>query len=390
MTADGGAGEARGWPRARSWLVDLLPPAVLAVAAVHELLYNREPWAFWLLSAALVLPLTWRRRTPLVVFVVCLGAALGLWAFRVPTLADLAVLVALYTVAVCRPLTVSLASAATLEVGLVLAAMRFAPAGSVDDAVILLSGMGAAALFLGTTVRAHHRYLASVEDRARRLEREQAQQAELAAAAERARIARELHDIVAHGLSVMIAMAEGAAASVRIDPPTAQDAMRQVAVLGRQSLAEMRNLLGVLRTDAGGERAPQPGLDRLSSLVEDVRRTGLQVELVEHGSRDLVGPTAQTTLFRIVQEALTNVVKHASSATRTTVTLDYAPGLVRFAVADDGRGADGEGRDREGNGLIGIRERLATFGGTLAADRVAAGWTVRGELPLLPLAVDVR
>jgi signal transduction histidine kinase len=378
----GGARTVRGWPQVRGSLADLLPPAVLALAAVHELLYNHEPLAVWALTTAVVLPLAWRRRAPLTVFAVCLLCALVLWAVRVPTLGDLGVLVALYTVATYRPLPVSLGSAAALEFGVVLSAFRFAPAGSVDDAVVLLSGMGAASLFLGTTVRAHRRYLSSVEDRARRLEREQAQQAELAAAAERARIARELHDIVAHGLSVMISMAEGAAASMRTDPPAAQDAMRQVAVSGRQSLAEMRSLLGVLRTDGGVDRAPQPGLDRLVALADDVRRTGLQVELVEHGPRDLVGPTAQTTVFRIVQEALTNVVKHAPTATRTTIVLDYLPGEVRFAITDDGRRADTDTRDLEGNGLTGIRERLAVFGGTMAAVRATTGWTLRGELPL--------
>ena len=380
-TASLGSGSVVGGLR-RPWQTDLLPPVLLGVVAVHELLYNHEPWFVWLFSAAALVPLLWRRRAPLTVFVLCVACALVLWLVRVPSLADLGVLVALCTVAACRPFGVALAAAAALEVGLVLAAFRFAPTGSVDDGVVLLSGMGAAALFLGTTVRARRRYLASVEDRALRLEREQAQQAELAAADERARIARELHDIVAHGLSVMIAMAEGAAASIRTDPVAASNAMRQVAMSGRQSLTEMRSLLGVLRTDGAVDRAPQPGLDRLEVLADDVRRTGLQVEVLEHGSRDLVGPTAQTTVFRIVQEALTNVVKHAPAATRTTVTLDYAPDEVRFAVVDDGRGPDADVRDVEGNGLTGIRERLAVFGGTLVTTSAPSGWTVRGELPL--------
>lgn len=141
---DGAAASSVG-QRTRDRLADLLPPAVLALVATHELLYNHEPVSVWLLTAAVVVPLGWRRRTPVAVFAVCLAAALVVWAVRVPTLADLGVLVALYTVASTRSLRVSLVSTAALEVGVVLAAYRFAPMGSVDDGVVLLSGTAAVA-----------------------------------------------------------------------------------------------------------------------------------------------------------------------------------------------------------------------------------------------------
>jgi hypothetical protein len=126
----GDAATVRGRLQVRRWLVDLVPPAVLALAAIHELLYNREPALVWALTAAVVLPLACRRRAPLTVFAICLLCALVLWAVRVPTLADLGVLVALYTVATCRRLPVSLASAAALEIGVVLTAFRFAPSAA--------------------------------------------------------------------------------------------------------------------------------------------------------------------------------------------------------------------------------------------------------------------
>ncbi len=361
-------------------LLNLLAPVLLSVAAVHELLYNYSRWPSWALAVLVIWPLVWRRRAPVLVLGISLVGALLLWGMEVASVADAALLVALYTVAAHRGLRQALAAVLALEVGVVLVAFRFAPPGSVGDVVILLSSSVAAALFLGTTVRGNRAYLAASEDRTRRLEREQAQQVELAAAAERTRIAREMHDIVAHGLSVVIALAEGAAVSAATDPVATRDAMRQVAGAGRQSLAEMRKLLDVLRTDPSADRAPQPDLGMLEGLAEDVRSTGLEVRLKRSGDPTDLGLTVQATVYRVLQEALTNVVKHARGASTVEVTLDCDAARVRFAVADDGRSHPPGTSIHEGNGLVGMRERVAMFGGRLEAGPSAVGWMVRGEL----------
>ncbi|MEV0736716.1 histidine kinase [Streptomyces sp. NPDC050549] len=257
--------------------------------------------------------------------------------------------------------------------------MRFAPAASVNDAFVILSGLDAAALLLGTTVRAQRRYPASIEDRAERLERERAQQAQLAAAVERTRIAREMHDIVAHGL-VVVALSEAAAATTATDPEGARGKMLQAASTGRQSLAGMRRLLGVLRADYGGERAPQPDLGSLRALVDEARGTRLDVRLTETGSPETLSAQAQT-LYRILQESVTNVVKHARNASTVDVVLHCDGDPVGFSVTDDGGPAPESGAQaRPGNGLTGMREPVAMFDGDLRAVPTGSRWAVSGQL----------
>lgn len=359
------------------------PPLLCGAAAVHELLYNRAGVLDWALAMAVIWPLALRRRAPVAVFWCCWTVAMATWALGTLSFAEFAVLVALYTVAADRGLRCSLGAATAVILGSVLMALRFGPPGSVNDAVVVLSGLGAAAFFLGTTVRAQRRYLASIEDRAHRLERERAQQAQIAAATERARIAREMHDIVAHGLVVVVALAEAAAATTGADPDGARDKMLQAASTGRQSLAGMRRLLGVLRTDSGTERAPQPGLDTLQTLVDEVRRTGLQVRMAEAGTRAPLNEQVEATLYRIVQEALTNVVKHAQDASAVTITLTWDPRTVGFSITDDGTPPPGSVAARgAGNGLTGMKERVAMFGGELRAGATPSGWVVTGSLGL--------
>ncbi len=364
-------------------VIDFTAPVILTVLAVHELLYNGWAWQIWLLTFVLIWVLVARRRAPLLVLAVSLATVLALCVLGIDTVAFASLLVALYSVAAYRKFRWALLCTVVTEVAVYFVSQRFAPRGSVDDAVVLLSGLSLAALFLGTTLQGKRGYLASVEDRAARLEREQAQQAELAALAERARIAREMHDIVAHGLSVVITLAEGAAATA--DPVTSRRAMQQVAQGGRQSLAEMRKLLDVLRSETGGSLAPQPTLETLESLVEDVRRTGLDVELDILGDASAPSEATQATLYRIVQEALTNVLKHARRASRVTVRLAFSSEVAEFAIQDDG--AAGRRRtgnwSSSGNGITGMRERVAMYGGTLETGRNDTGWLVRGELQLI-------
>lgn len=378
------------WRRRRSVAIDIASdigaPLLLSGVAIHELLYNGWGWPIWLLVAGVIWPLALRRRAPVTVFVVCLAFAGALIVVGIAPFADLSLLVALYSVAAHRPFRYAVGGAVVLVAAAVVVAIRFGPAGSADDETAFLTGLALAALFLGTTLRGKRQYLSSVEDRAARLETEraqQAQQAQISAAAERTRIAREMHDIVAHGLSVMITLAEGASATVSSDPEAARSTMQQVATGGRQSLAEMRKLFDVLRADSPPELAPVPSLAALGNLIDDVRATGLEVEFSSSGDDD-VTPAVQATLYRIVQESLTNVMKHAADASRATVMLDFRAASVRFSIQDNAGSGRRTARQwpRSGNGILGMTERVAIFDGRLDARPNDVGWLVRGELRL--------
>ena len=367
------------------------PPLVVAIAATHALLYDDSDPLCWTLAMATIWPLLLRHRAPVPVFWLCWAAAVGSWALGSIEVPAFAVLVAFYTVVALRGARYAATAAVAVEAGVVLVALQVAPPGSLNDAVIILTGLAAAVFLLGTTMRNQRRYLASVEDRAQRLEQERLQQQQLAAATERARIAREMHDIVAHGLVVVIALSEAAAATAGTDPEAARGQMLQSASTGRQSLAGMRRLLGMLRADDGADDgvdlAPQPDLDALPPLVEETRRTGLEVRLTETGSREALSAAAQTTVYRIVQESLTNVVKHAPDASRADVVLHCGRDLVRFCITDDGwRVPSLRGEHRTaigaGDGLTGMRERAAMFDGELYAGPTTDGWAVAGELRL--------
>jgi signal transduction histidine kinase len=365
--------------------IDFAAPVILTLVAAHELAYNHVTVLTWLIAIVMIWSLAFRRRSPLVVFASCVVLVGALAALGVASVADVALLVALYSVAAHSKFRWAVVCAVIVEAGVLLIGPQFAPSGSADDADVLLTGVVAAALILGSTLRGRRTYLASVEDRAERLELEQAQQAELAALAERARIAREMHDIVAHSLSVVITLSEGAAATVATDPDRAREVMQEVAAGGRQSLSEMRRLLDVLRADDEVARIPQPTLGSLEGLVEDVRRTGLGIELKVTGDASGVSEATQATLYRIVQESLTNIIKHAREASEVAVALDFRPTGARFTIQDDG--APVRRLDRtlasSGNGLRGMRERVAIFDGTLEAGPTESGWDVRGELRLI-------
>jgi signal transduction histidine kinase len=357
-----------------------------------------RPW-LWLFDVALVVPLVWRRRAPMLVFGVLAGVALVQWAVGFRLGADLALLVSLYTVAAYRPRRWAVAAASVVEVGVVLAAVRFSPARGLIASLIFLTGLAAAAFFIGTSVQNRRAYLGALVDRAAWLERERDQQARLVATAERARIARELHDIVAHSLTVVVTMAEAAAVTSETDPSAARQAMTQVATTGRTALGEMRRLLGVLRTDqvatAGedpGSRAPAPGLDRVDELVASARSAGLPVRLTVSGPTRPLPSTLDSTAYRVIQESLTNALRHAVEPTGVHVRLHWAAEDLVIDVTDDGRrahaGADhrGEGHGghgQGGHGLSGMRERLLVFGGSVSTGPdPSGGWAVRAVLPL--------
>ncbi len=316
----------------------------------------------------LVIPLVLRRRFPLPVFSFMCGVAAAQWWSGHVLAVDAALLVALYTVAATCDRRAALGAAGVLEAGALLAALKWAPALSWLPAFVFLSGMVTAAFVIGVYVGTRRAYMVSLEDRARR--------------AERAMIAREMHDIVAHNLSVMIALADGAAFAARTGSPEAENAARQVSATGRQALAEMHRLLGVLR-EAGpaGSLAPQPGIEQLDELVGQVRSAGLATSLTVAGQPFPLPATAQLAVYRLVQEALTNVLKHADSATSAHIRLRYARPAVDLDISDDGRPKAHAGDG--GHGLTGMRERAAMFGGEVqAGPKPGGGWRVAVRLDM--------
>jgi signal transduction histidine kinase len=338
-----------------------------------------------LLDVALALPLLARRRYPVQAFAAVLILQLTYLGPRGPLSGDAAVFFALYGVGRWerRPSRLVPAVVAAATWGIVIFVAR-APAGTAWTDLVLLLGTLTAGLVLGVNARTRQAYLQSLLDRAAALEHERDQQAVIAVAAERSRIAREMHDVVAHSLSVMIALSDGAAATAPRDPGRAAEAMRRSAALGRESLGEMRRLLGVLRDD-GQALTPQPGDRELVALVDRVRAAGLAVDLVVTGPPHLSPAGAQLAVHRIVQESLTNVMKHAPAATRTTVRLGYAAGHIDVEVVnDDPRPAETSGTSGSpGHGLTGMRERAAVYGGVLDAGRRADGsWRVAARLDL--------
>ncbi|MCW2723845.1 MAG: putative two-component sensor [Frankiales bacterium] len=378
-------------PAATDVAVALLLDLFTALPLLHR--GGVSGW-IWLLDQVLVLPLAVRRRSPVAVFAVIAAAGGVQWMTGQRLPADVALLVALYTVAAHEPRRKAAVAAWIVESGVVMASIRFAPTGDgVIGSLVFLSGLVAAAFFLGTSLRTRRAYLASVEDRAVRLEHERDQQSRLSAIAERTRIAREMHDIVAHNLSVMITLADGAAIAHRTDPAAAAAAMGQVSATGRQALAEMRQLLGVLRDDTrDADLGPQPDLGHLDELLDQVRGAGLPVRLSVRGLPQPLPATAQATVYRIVQEALTNTLKHGRDVTAVHVVLDWGTQALEVTIADDGSAAAplGAAGSTGGLGLAGMRERAALHAGTVSAGPTAGpttapagrGWVVQARLPL--------
>ncbi len=360
---------------------------------------HHHPW-LWVLQPALVLPLTFRRRAPYAVFGIIASVAFVQWLTFRAMPGDIAVLLALYTVAAHCPRRRTLVAYAVAELGVVLAATGFVPepgghpsshAAFWLKAAFMLSGATTAAAVLGLNVRARRAQLIALHERARELERQRDQQAALAVAEERSRIAREMHDIVTHNLSVMVALADGAVYANPHAPEKATAAMRQSAETGRQALTDMRRFLGVLRADEPDAlRHPQPGIGQLTALATQVRAAGLPVELLLDGEAAAVPPGAQLTVYRLVQESLTNTMKHTAPGAKAVVRVRITAGAIELEVCDDGRprpapGAKA-GHATTGQGLAGMRERAAGYGGTLAAGpRPGGGWRVAVTLDLGPV-----
>ncbi|MEU9197244.1 sensor histidine kinase [Streptomyces hundungensis] len=342
-----------------------------------------------------------RRRVPEKMLLLVIGLGLVQVVLNVrPQTADFAMLVIVYTVASAGE---RWASRLALVGGLFaapVAQMRWMEmAGGTTGTperiffVVIMTVPFVLAWVLGDSMRTRKAYFAQLEERASRLEREREAQAKVAVAAERARIARELHDVVAHNVSVMVVQADGAAYVMDTSPDQARTALETISMTGRQALAEMRRLLGVLRTgehQEAGEYVPQPDVQQIEDLVETVRGAGLTVDFKIEGTPRPLPSGVELTAYRIVQEALTNTRKHGGPDVGASVRLVYFDDGLGLLVEDDGRGAAHEmyedgGADGQGHGLIGMRERIGMVGGTLdAGPRPGGGFRISALLPLKP------
>ncbi|WP_405813923.1 histidine kinase [Streptomyces sp. NBC_01390] len=338
-------------------------------------------------AAALVVPLWWRRRAPAVTYFVIVSVSLVQWSLNVWLPTGIAALIALYTVARNGSMRVLGWAAALTVVEAVQAVCFMVPVGHPLLGLFFVLGTATAAVATGLTLRIRQLYLGALEDRARRLEIEHEQRVRLTAAAERSRVAREMHDIVGHNLSVMVSVADGAATLAANRNERSAEALRILGDTGRQAMSELRRVLGVLREEPGDDLplSPQPGIRDLDPLLARVRAAGLPVGYRTVGDLDALGSGVQLTAYRIVQESLTNTLKHAGPGTSAEVSLTAEAGEVRIKVADTGTppGAPSAPKataqdDGPGHGLVGIRQRAAMYGGTVVIGPrdTGHGWLV--------------
>jgi signal transduction histidine kinase len=394
--------------RRNPWIIDTALMGLFyytSIGAVLAVAGDGAPLTFTLLSGMLSVVTTaailFRRFIPRILAGTACVSLLAVFPGTTgSSVGGLALVIALYALAVYRS-----ARSAWLwtTIGTAAATLGALVGGVPDVGVLLVALFGYAMIFViatltGISVGNRSRYLTAILDRAAQLARERDQQAQLATASERARIAREMHDIVAHSLTVMIALADGAATAATRNPERAQDAMAHVAEIGRTSLTDMRRVLGVLleashETSEIGEGqpaplAPQPTFDELRPLVDSYRAAGLPITLTVSGAVPAES-TAQLTVFRVVQEALTNALRYARSPSRVDVLIDFTdPAVAGVTVLDDGLPAEPGAKMASlgsGRGLIGMRERVALYGGSVEAGAVTPrGWRVRASIPVEP------
>ncbi|HEX6868229.1 MAG TPA: histidine kinase, partial [Candidatus Limnocylindrales bacterium] len=334
------------------------------------------------------LPLAVRRLVPVPVFVVTTVATVAHALLATDNLSSsLGSLIALYTVADRCDRRTSVA--AWIALGIALASVVAYQAGFTTALGSIVQTQVAifVAWLLGIWSQERRTYVGTVEERAARAEQERAIEAERAVFEERSRIARELHDVVSHHVSVIVIQAGAARRALDRRPEDAATAIEAIDASGRQALTEMRRMLGILgptaALDADGEPLePMPGLDRLGDLLASVRAAGLPVELAVTGERPPLDPGLELSAYRIIQEALTNTMKHAHGA-RARVTIAYAPTMLDIEVTDEGgTGTTTLAGNAGGRGLVGMRERVAMFGGTFEAAPRPGGYRVRARLPI--------
>jgi len=367
-------------------LVDGAVALLLALLAEFELLIAdlspQERIANALTVPFMTLPLVLRRRAPIFALVLMIAASrvqvtVGGTQRDGGTIPILAIMVAIYSMAAAVSLGKALVGAAVvLAVGVTI------PPVTTED-VVFRSILEMVPWTLGRVVRSRQRRVESIEDRALGLERDQAARVAAATAEERVRIARELHDIVAHSVGVMVIQATGAQKVLDARPQRAREALQSIETTGRQALDELHRVLGILRTDSGRESLnPQPGLSDLDGLLEQVRQGGLPVEATIVGEARQLPRGIELAAYRIVQEALTNSLRHGGG-TRASLIVRYGDRDLAVEVCDDGRGTGAAGINASGHGLVGMRERVGLYGGSLIAGPLPrGGYSVKALIPL--------
>ncbi|MFE4228720.1 sensor histidine kinase [Arthrobacter sp. NPDC056886] len=385
--------EPRGW-RSRPRVTDLLVAAAytapaLAAATAFSGGGTEAPGLVLQCLAVVVsgIGLVFRRLAPM--SSLAATAVIMLITFSVPaSFATVATAMALYAVGVyrsARHAVVSLlGTSAILLVAAVLQPLSMVDLGQAVQAIAVL----VIATLSGLNVRTRRRYVSALVDRADRLTREREHLDSIAAAAERNAIAREMHDIVSHGLAVMISLAHGSAEIASTDPARAVHAMRQVAETGRVAVTDMRRMLGVLNegdtegntAELAGAAQPSPGVGDIPDLLGLFRSAGLPVALQSAGVPP-ADPGIQLAIYRVVQEGLTNALKYARAATAVTVRTEFSPKTILVSVTDDGH-PEVAPADHAGRGVAGMRERVALCGGTLRAGPLTSGgWSVTARFP---------
>src|SRR5581483_5174703 len=365
------------WLHRHPHAIDVAVVALLLFLGVGAALHRHHLRAAAIpLAVCEALPLLWRRRhagavVAVVTGVVLASIALGVWVI------PLQLGVALYTLMGLRSDRAGrlIGVAAIVAVAAAVLAAGGLEFGAAAARVVFLI----AAAALGDSIGSRRAYIREIEEKADRLEREQEIEARRAAAEEQARIARELHDVVAHALSVIVVQAGAADDAFDRDPDAAHESIRAIDDSARSALADLRRVLGILHHDEP-EYEPQAGLERLDSLIESVRATGLTVSLELAGAQRPLPPSVAMSAYRIVQEALTNSLKHAG-AEHVRIRISYGEAL-EVDVRDDGRGVV-NGAAAPGRGLIGMRERVALLGGTLeTGPNPAGGYRVKADIPI--------
>jgi signal transduction histidine kinase len=330
-------------------------------------------WFGVLLLLAETLPLWWRRRFPVAVLAMVLCAEIARWALQLSNEPSGPALVfAVYAVSVYgrtrERLVVAGAAIAVIALAVTLLLLGQFP---ISRTLIPAGSTSLVAWVIGDYMRSRRQFFVEL------VARHQAAR-EQAAEEERLRIARELHDVVAHNVSVMAIQAGAARVSGKSNP----EAMQLIETTARDTLAELNRLLGVLRKQGGAPLAPQPGLDQIDALLKAARDAGLEATLKVVGDQRTLPGALDLSGYRIVQEAITNVLKHAN-ASRVEVVLDYQPDALVLTISDNGSGATATVGASTGHGLIGVRERIAMFGGELGAGSSSlGGFTVRAKLPI--------
>ena len=377
------------WFRALNpWVLDAVLGTVFTIAGLVNLFGSTDPAVDYrnadalgvVLSLGCSVPFFFRRRAPFATALVTTAAVTLLLILEYPSNTQTQmVLVSAYTLASHAEGLRRIVGFAAIEIGVGAVAAIGTPGASTAE-IILAGAFYAAAYFFGAAMRNRRLYLEQVEERAASLEREHEESAKRALADERLRIAQELHDVVAHSMGVIAVQAGVGAHVIDTDPAEAKKSLDAISTTSRATLTEIRRLLGVLRSDDDGGYEPAPGLADLDRLVTDLDGAGLAVDVQVEGARHELPPGVDLTADRIVQEALTNVLKHAGPAS-ATVTVGYEPDAVRIEVLDDGRGVNGRA-SAGGHGLVGMRERVAVYGGTLeTGPRVGGGFRISARLP---------